>query len=141
MMAQRRLAVRDFDTSNADYTLLSLDPNDLSDVNETLQLSRFALLEPPLGRKVSLWIGHLLLSWLKDPYARKLNLGLLFHLVNVRNQGLYAHGFQATDQTTYSKFRSFAEDCLKQLCAAEQWDQEQLQEQCRFVRLPERSQA
>jgi len=141
MMAQRRLSLRNFDTANADFAGISIDPNDLGAINDSLQLGRYAPLEAPLSRKVSLWVGHVLLAWLKDPYAEKLNLGLLNHIVNVRNQGLYAHGFKATDSSTYAKFRSFAEDCLKGLCAAEKWDRQELQERFRFVSLPERVQA
>lgn len=138
MMAQRRLALRGFDTSTSDYALLGIDP--VEDVEAIRSKTKFPeVVSNPLPKKVSLFFAYILLAWLKDPYSSgkpPLDLGRLSHIISARNEGLYAHGFSPTDQRTHYNFRCFADDCLLKLCLAEEWDRDQMRKRYRFIDLP-----
>lgn len=139
MMAQRRLALRGFDTAVADYGVLGIDRDTAAaDINAALNL------KPPtfsdsLPAQVSLFHAHALLTWLGDPYccaAPELNLQQLKGIISTRNTGLYAHGFKPTDRAVHVKFREFTYSCLERLAKAEGWDLARRQSECRFVSLP-----
>lgn len=138
MMAQRRLALRNINTSDVDYSALEIDPvQDVARMQEQLKLPR--PLSSPLPAQVPLFIAHVLLAWVKDGYmtaSAPIDLGRLSHQIQARNEGLYAHGFRPTDKAAFSKFKDFAFRCLDCLCEAEGWDASRMRAQCQFVRLP-----
>lgn len=58
-----------------------------------------------------------------------------YETVGARNNSIWAHGFKQIDRPQYESFLSVVETWARAMCAAEDWDWEELQTAFRFITL------
>lgn len=140
---QKRLWNYGIDTSNADYSKLSIDTAELLDkVNNIItKMHGFNKLSQ-LDTKISLLAGFILLAALGDEIIKAKKSGKevdsLYRLrnkVEARNKSIFAHGYEFIDNKKYNDFKEVVVEYINKLSQLEEINIEELFNICEFITL------
>lgn len=126
LLSQRRLSQYGLRTSAPDYSRASTSQEALlaryqqayaenagGKKNDTLQLPT------ALPEDLALLDGYLMLKALGDPFVQNLHIGKIRSSIQVRNRGIFAHGFKPLSEKDYTDFSNLAEQLLEAFKRAE----------------------
>lgn len=138
---QKRLWNHGIDTSNADYSRLSIDSITLLDkVNSIIEKIHGFNKLSQLDNKISLISGFILLAAIEDeiikaekPGKEIGSLNKLRSKVEVRNKSIFAHGYEFIDNKKYLDFKEVVDEYINKLCQLEGIDFAKLSDTCEFI--------
>lgn len=143
VIEQKRLWNYGVDTADADYSNLSMDKDSLlSKVNNIRsKIHGFSKCDA-LDSKISLLAGFILLAALNDEIIRAKKPGKEIDLLNrlrskveVRNNSIFAHGYEFIDNKKYSEFKELVDEYLNKLCELEKINKDEMFDACEFITL------
>lgn len=143
MIEQKRLwNYGSFDTSNADYEKLKWDKDEL--------LKKINMLTEKIGtrpmynleKEVGLLNGYLILAAINDDFFKGKNesqivseLQEIKNTVHVRNNSIFAHGFEFIDELKYKPFKEMVDRYISTFCEIEEIDRNKVFEIMKFIEL------
>lgn len=113
LVEQAALAVYGLDTAAPDYSKLSgVQPDELSVRIAELHAKVYKERHIPAGlpAPISLVDGYMILVALEDPLAHDLDWNRLRGLVEQRNYGIFAHGFDFIKENSYLEFKKLVRE-------------------------------
>lgn len=136
LVEQAALAAHGLDTAAPDYSKLS-------GVQRDELLGRFKKLHAEVYKRrsvpanlptpISLVDGYMILAALEDPLARNLEWNRLRGLVEQRNYGIFAHGFDFIKEKNYSEFKILAQEVTNRYLKRFTTTLNELEEFSRFI--------
>ncbi len=134
-IGQYRFAQYGIDTGNPDYSKLGVsEENITSKINNQYrsQLKGFNELEN-LPAKIGLLEGYMILGALDDEICQDINWSKLSGLLRMRNESIFAHGFNNITEKNYSNFEKLVIDRFDKLCQIERIDRTEMERIHTFV--------
>lgn len=140
---QKRLWNFGIDTSNADYSNLSIDKESLLLKTNNIRARIYnSGRNEQLDNKISLLAGYILLAALGDDIIKANKPGkeidLLKNLrnkVDARNNSIFAHGYEFIDDKKYNDFKKVVVGYIDKFFEIEKIDKEDLFDACKFIAL------
>ncbi|MBO8169044.1 MAG: TIGR02710 family CRISPR-associated protein [Thermoanaerobacteraceae bacterium] len=133
MISQASLAVYGIDTAAPDYSQVSgIAVEELQNYYRQL-CQRYKSKDQALPAQIALFDGYLLLAALKDPLVEGLNLKRLRQQIEIRNNNVFAHGFDFIKPKSYSLFKEMVNKLLRKYLEGRQLDMERLEQVYQFL--------
>jgi len=131
LLSQQRLSCYGLVTSAPDYSSMNYDSGSIlieyqeviKGISENLDLPK---------KSIPLLEGYALLIALKDPLTKNQKLKEIMGKVEVRNHGIFAHGFKPISQEKYDKFKGLAEKIVIDFRNIDKNDQD-IWDNCHFI--------
>ncbi|MEN2776116.1 TIGR02710 family CRISPR-associated CARF protein [Acetivibrio clariflavus] len=143
IVEQKRLWNYGIDTSNADFTKLCEDESILlENANKIIRKIKGLNEWKQLDRKISLLAGYIILAAVGDeimktkkPGKETDSINRLRSKVDVRNNSIFAHGYEFISKEKYMEFKKVVEDYIDLLCSIECINKEEIFSICKFINL------